>query len=366
MVTFGMMPPFTRKDPGAPREANGFMPAAAVVPDSPARSRRSLRSTLLRGCAAGVVLVLALEVANVLLGANFHTVIPGAVYRCSQPSADGLRALIHAYGIRTVINLRGCCEPMPSYLDECRATSGLDVSQEDLNFSSGKLPPVPSVRELVRVLDGSEKPVLFHCHKGIDRTGMASAFALLLYTDMTPEEARRQLGPRFGHLPFGRTGNMDRFFDLYSEWLSANGLSHSRTAFRRWVEHEYTAGECRSSIEVAGATTDPVTAPRGKPFGLKVRCTNTSAKPWQLNPGNNAGIHAGWTLSDGDDQRLAAGRSGLFHATVPPGGNIELTLSLPRLDVAGRYHLCVDMEDERHAKFFQEGSEPLFVELEVP
>jgi hypothetical protein len=312
------------------------------------------------------VLAIVLEGANVLLGANFHTVIPGAVYRCSQPSPDGLAGLIRSYGIRTVINLRGCCDPIPSYLEECRVTSRLDVSQEDIAFSSGKLPPVPSVRELVRVLDGSDKPVIFHCHKGIDRTGMASALALLLYTDKTQEEARRQLGPRFGHLPYGRTGNMDRFFDLYSEWLTANGLGHSRATFRRWLEREYTAGECRSTIEVVDANTDPMPVPRGKPFGVKVRCSNTSAKPWLFNPGNNAGIHAGWTLCDSEDRPIAIGRSGLFHATVPPGGEIGLTLSLPRLDLAGRYHLCVDMEDERHAKFFQEGSEPLFVELEVP
>jgi hypothetical protein len=350
------------------------MSVTAVEPRPPARSRRSLWAILLRGCVAGLALAVTLESANVLIGANFHTVIPGAVYRCSQPSSDGLAGLIHAYGIRTVINLRGCCDPIPSYLEECRVTSGLDVSQEDIPFSSGKLPPVPSVRELVRVLDGSDKPVIFHCHKGIDRTGMASALALLLYTDSTLEEARRQLGPRFGHLPYGRTGNMDRFFDLYSEWLAANDLPHSRAEFRRWLEREYTAGECRSSIEVAGAKSEPIPVPRGKPFGVKVRCSNTSAKPWLFNPGNNAGVHAGWTLTDdqgrpitdGQGRPVSAGRAGLFHATVPPGGNIELTLSLPRLNVAGRYHLCVDMEDERHAKFFQEGSEPLFVELEVP
>jgi hypothetical protein len=342
------------------------MPATVDARPSANLPRRSLRSTLFRGGCVGLVLAIVLEAGNVLLGANFHAVIPGAVYRCSQPSASGLASMIRAHGIRTVINLRGCCDPMPSYLEECRVTSQFEVSQEDISFSSGKLPPVPSIRELVRVLDGSEKPVLFHCHKGIDRTGMASALALLLYTDTTPDDARRQLGLRFGHLPYGRTGNMDRFFDLYSEWLTANGLEHSRTVFRRWVEQEYCAGECRCSIELASGRADPVPAPRGKPFGVRVRCTNTSVKSWQLRPGNNAGIHAGWSLSDSAERSVAAGLSGLFNATVPPGENIELTLSLPALNTSGRYRLCVDMEDERHARFVQEGSQPLFVELEVP
>lgn len=363
-----MMPPFTRKEPGAPREANGFMPASAGAP-SPAdvlRRPRPTWKTFLKGCLAGITLALILEAANVFLGSNFHVVIPGAFYRCSQISPDALKSLIGKYGIRTVVNLRGCCDPMQSYLEECRVTSDNSVSQEDIPFSSGKLPPVHCVRELVRVLDASEKPVIFHCHKGIDRTGMASALSLLLYTDTTPAEARRQLGPRFGHLPYGRTGNMDRFFDLYSEWLAANGLRHSRSVFRSWVERHYCAGECRSTIEVVGQNTDPLPAPRGRPFGLKVRCTNTSVKAWEMRPGNDAGVHAGWSLADSADNPKASGRSGLFYSTVPPGGNVELTLSLPALTAAGRYRLCVDMEDERHARFAQEGSQPLFVELEVP
>jgi hypothetical protein len=365
-----MMPPFTRKEPGAPREANGFMPEPDAAPPPPAepvvRRRRLTRRTLLRGCAVGIGLAALLEAVNVLLWTNFHAVIPGAFYRCSQPSASDLTGFIHKYGIRTVVNLRGCCDPIPSYLEECRVTSENGVSQEDIPFSSGKLPPVHCVRELVRVLDGSDKPVLFHCHKGIDRTGMASALALLLYTDITPEEARRQLGPRFGHLPYGRTGNMDRFFDLYSEWLTANGLRHTRAVFRSWVERDYCAGECRCAIEVVAGKTDPLPAPRGRPFGVKVRCTNTSVKPWELRPGNDAGIHAGWSLADAGDKPIASGRSGLFYATVSPGESVELTLSLPALAAAGRYRLCVDMEDERHARFAQEGSQPLFVELEVP
>jgi protein tyrosine phosphatase (PTP) superfamily phosphohydrolase (DUF442 family) len=347
------------------------MPAIAAAPPAPpaeplVRHPRSTGRALLRGCIAGVGIAVTLEVLNVFLGSNFHTVIPGAFYRSSQLSPDALNGLIRKYGIRTVVNLRGCCDPMASYLDECRTTSEQEVSQEDIPFSSGKLPPVHCIRELVRVLDASEKPVLFHCHKGIDRTGMASAVALLLYTDTTPADARRQLGLRFGHLPYGRTGNMDRFFDLYSEWLTSNGLRHSRDVFRSWIERDYCAGECRSTIEVVGPKTDPLPAPRGRPFGVKVRCTNTSARAWELRPGNDAGVHAGWSLVGGEGKPVASGRSGLFYATVAPGANIELTLSLPALTVAGRYRLCVDMEDERHARFAQEGSEPLFVELEVP
>src|ERR1700722_20171212 len=98
------------------------MPASAASLDLPVRPRRTLRATLVRGCIAGIGVAVLLEAGNVLLGSNLHTVIPGAVYRCSQPSADGLASLIRKHGIRTVINLRGCCDPQPSYLEECRVT----------------------------------------------------------------------------------------------------------------------------------------------------------------------------------------------------------------------------------------------------
>jgi hypothetical protein len=148
--------------------------------------------------------------------------------------------------------------------------------------------------------------------------------------------------------------------------LTDQNLEHSREVFRRWVEREYCAGECRATIELASSPGSRIRAPRGKPFGVHVLCTNTSVKPWHLRPGPNAGIHASWSLSDAEDRAVATGRSGLFDATVSPGEKLELTLALPALGSPGRYQLYVDMEDERHARFVQEGSEPLIVEVEVP
>jgi hypothetical protein len=313
-----------------------------------------------------VALAVGLHAGYILLGPNFHTVIPGRVYRCAQPDGSRLEKLIHALGVRTVVNLRGCCDPLPWYLEQCAVTNRLNVSQEDLGFSAGRLPSVTAVQQLVEVLDRSEYPILFHCHKGADRSGMASAIALLLYTDAPLAEARAQLSPIYGHLPLGKTGNIDRFFDLYAEWLQAQGEAHSRAAFRRWVEHDYCPGECRCALEVLEPAGRPALVPRGRPFGVRVRCTNTSVKPWRFRPGTNAGIHASFVLTDPQDQCAGIGRAGLFHATVPPGASIDLTLSLPALRLRGRYRLRVDMVDEQHAYFLQEGSEPLVCELEVP
>ncbi len=260
--------------------------------------------------------------------------------------------------------MRGC-DPSPYYLEESRATARLDLSQEDLPFTAGRLPSIPVIRHLVEVLDRSEWPILIHCRQGSDRTGMTSAMVLLLYTDASLDTALHQLSLRYGHLPFGRPANLDRFFELYREWLAAKGWTHSRSAFRRWIEKEYCPGECLASVEILEPNGRPLVMRRGEPLAVRLRCTNQSVKPWLFRPGTNAGIHAFWELLDTNDGGLISGRSGLLYATVLPGNSIDLTLAIPAQDTPGRYRLRIDMVDEQHAHFHELGPEAFKVELEV-
>jgi hypothetical protein len=323
----------------------------------------ALSKSIAAGVVAGLLVVVLTETFNILIGDNFHEVAPGSIYRCAQLSGPRLTYYLKHKQIRTVINLRGCCEPSPWYLDECRACAGHNVSLEDLGFSAGRLPAVDTIRELVHVLEHCEYPILVHCHRGIDRTGMTVAMALLLRTDCSLEDALYQLGPRYGHLPLGPTGNIDRFFDLYQEYLAAKGMAHSRQTFRHWVLHEYCPGECHCRIEVLRPQGQPAVVPVGRPFAVSVRCHNTSVKPWRLRPATDAGIHAVWQLFDEQGAELHMGRSGLFHAEVQPGDSIDLTLSLPPIRQPGRYQLRIDMKDEQHAFFFQLGEDPLLWDL---
>jgi hypothetical protein len=314
------------------------------------------------GCWVGLLLAAAAEVGRVLWGTNFHTVVPGRVYRCAQLSGPALTRLIQAHGIRTVVNLRGCCAPFPWYLDECRATHHRDVAQEDVCFSAGRLPSGPELRRLVEVLDRTEYPILLHCRRGADRTGLTAAVLLLLQTDTDLPRARRQLGWRFGHFPLGRPANLDWFLDLYEEWLAGKHLAHSPAHFRRWAVHDYCPGICRAAIEPVAV---PARVPRGEPFALRVRVRNSSVQTWHLRPETNAGVHVRYVLWDDADQQLASARSGLFRQDVAPGQAVDLTLAVPALKKPGRYRVLVDMMDEQQCWFFQTGSEPLEAELEV-
>jgi hypothetical protein len=314
------------------------------------------------GGLVGAAVAVVLEAGRVLVGGNVHVVVPGRVYRCGQPSPAALARLIRTHRVRTVINLRGCSNPFPWYLDECRVTARLDVAQEDVCFSAGRLPAVHELRRLLEVLDRCEYPILFHCQRGADRTGLTAAVVLLLQPDVSYAEARRQLGLRYGHLALGRPANLDWFFGLYERWLRTHGLAHSPAAFRRWAETEYCPGPCRCLLEWLDR---PAALPRGQPVALRVRVHNTSDETWRLSPDSNAGIHLTFTLCDDAFQYQYTGGAGLFHALVPPGGQIDLTFALPAVRRPGRYHLLVDMLDAQQCSFYQTGSEPLEEELEV-
>src|SRR5947209_7261961 len=76
----------------------------------------------LAGTLIGLTLAVGAEAASIFALGNVHTVIPGFVYRCSQPSPESLADLVQRYGIRTDVNLRGCCDGFDWYAAECRAT----------------------------------------------------------------------------------------------------------------------------------------------------------------------------------------------------------------------------------------------------
>jgi protein tyrosine/serine phosphatase len=314
----------------------------------------------------GAALTLVLHFGYILVGPNFRTILPGVAYRSAQLSYAELERAVRQQGIRTIINLRGCCAPAPWYLEECRAANHLGVSEEDLGFSSGRLPAVPTLHQLLEVLDRAEYPILIHCQRGADRTGMVSAVILLLHTDTPLPEARRQLGLRYGHLPVGRTSHIDRFFDLYEEYLEQKGLTHSPSVFRRWARYDYCPGECRANICLVAPAQGPVRPDRERPTGVRVRCFNTSVKPWVFQPGSNAGIHAHFLLLGPDSRVVGEGKAGLFEAEVQPGEHIDLTLALPPLEGPGQYTLRVDLVDEQHGWFLQLGNDPLFCPVEVP
>lgn len=323
--------------------------------------RRTWRWAVLSGCVTGLALALAAETGHVLVGSNFHAVVPGQVYRCSQQTGPEWERILHAYGIRTVINLRGNGFPSPWYVDECRVTHRLDVCQEDICFSASRLPSAHELRRFVEVLDHTEYPIVLHCRRGADRTGVGSAIVRLLQPDGTLEQARHQLSPRYGHVAMGRVANLDLFLELYADWLGINHLAHSPPVFRQWLDHGYCEGAYCCRLQ---ALDVPTRLRPGEPTAWRVRAHNVGTRTWHFCSGTTAGIHIAPILMNEQEVWLPTNRTGLFDADVEPGESIDLTVVLPPL-MAGPYHVVVDLVDEQQCWFYQVGSEPLERDVEV-
>ena len=179
----------------------------------------------------------------ITFGGNFHTVVSGAVYRSAQPSKRDLRKLVPTYGIHTVINLRGD-NTDPWYFQEHETAQELDVKVVDVGLWACQPPPADQFRLLVDTLADAPTAILVHCNSGGDRSGLAAALAILLRSDGTITEARRQLSLYFGHNPFGMASCHERVLDQYEEWLAKNGLKHSPARLRSSARTAYVPEEC--------------------------------------------------------------------------------------------------------------------------
>ena len=84
----------------APSSTIAETPAAAVAPGPRRRWELWLVGT-------AVVVFAVAKFLQVFAASNFHTVIPGKIYRGAQPSSAAIDMLVKQYGIRTILNLRG-------------------------------------------------------------------------------------------------------------------------------------------------------------------------------------------------------------------------------------------------------------------
>ncbi len=330
--------------------------------------RRSTRRRLLQFVGASILLALVAETVRVYALTNQHTVLRGRLYRSAQLSPDELTQLIKDKKIRTVINLRGTSPDTDWYQEESRVTHAAGVNQEDISLSAKRLPAPNEIRRLVEVLDRTDYPVVVHCQRGADRTGLVSTVALLLHTNATLDAARHQLWPRYGHVRFGRTAVIDRFFDFYEGWLQSTGQTHTPERFRQWADHEYCPGPYRARLSLIGDSPPEVAANRG--FNLTIRAVNVALEPWVFCTGATGGVQLRYYLYSSAGVKLYAGRAGRLARTVNPNESIDLVAGFPPLPTPGRYLVNVDLLDTQpidklDSDFSQYGSEPIVFDLFV-
>ncbi len=120
---------------------------------------------------------------------NFHVVDDGRFYRSAQPTADELDELVHRYGIKTVINLRGSQPGEWWYDDEARELKTLGVTLVNLGFSTENVQNRQDWLDYLHTLDTAERPILVHCRSGADRTSETSAIYAIEFMGKSKEAA---------------------------------------------------------------------------------------------------------------------------------------------------------------------------------
>lgn len=175
--------------------------------------------------------------------ANFGAVQPGRIYRSGQMRAEQLGTIVRSKRIKTVLNLRGSHPDEAWYRAERAAVLANGGTQVDVALSSCEWMSRAQARTLVQVLDTCEYPLLIHCWRGAERTGLVSAFTELLRPDGSLDRARAQFSLAFLFLPIGDGALMPRHLDQYEQWLERQHLRHAPAQFRRWVNEGYQPGQ---------------------------------------------------------------------------------------------------------------------------
>src|SRR5262249_18384060 len=145
-----------------------------------------------------------------------------------------VRALVHNRGIRTIVNLRGDNAGKDWYDAEHAAALALGVPIVDITLASNCPPATAQFRQLIDLMDNAPRPILFHCHSGADRTGLASMMYLLLHSESSLDEAQAQISLRYGHKFWSEARRLHAIPRAYADWLKDRGASHSPARFREW------------------------------------------------------------------------------------------------------------------------------------
>jgi len=298
----------------------------------------------------------------VLFDENFHAVVPNVVYRSAQPSRAVLERLTRELGLRSVINLRAD-EDKASRFEAEKAVIASHRVDFHLIRLSVFMPPRATLRQLVHLLDTARRPLLLHCAAGVERSGFASAVAVLL-SGKNPAEAQKQVGLTYGFVPVICPPDLRNVLDNYEHSLAGRGWSHTPDRFRQWVETDYVPYFYRARVEPLDI---PTAISRGSRAILRFRAINTSLQPLRFLADHDRGVHLGAKVrpsEPGVGQEVEL-RGGFLDLTVEPGGAVVLELEVPPLFESGRYKFLLDLVDERVKWFSEMGSDPIVFELGV-
>ena len=149
------------------------------------------------------------------LQGNFHTITPGEAYRSAQLDRRKLEFYINKYNIKSVISLS--CERKEArwYKDELEICKEYRIVRHSIPMSSRHEPTEQVIKYVTDAFNGSPRPVLIHCKRGSDRTGLVAAMWKVLVDKEPKSVAKKQLSLVYLHFPIGWAGSLDRYFEKW-------------------------------------------------------------------------------------------------------------------------------------------------------
>ncbi|MCP4571510.1 MAG: dual specificity protein phosphatase family protein [bacterium] len=290
--------------------------------------------------------------------ANFHEVLSGEVYRAAQPSSAQLRAWTEQHGLATVLNLRDD----RGFQDEAADARSLGLRYVHLPISDSHPTKRWDFLALLDSLESLPRPLLIHCRAGADRTGAASALALMAVGERPFAEARGQLAPaylHFGDDPEAVEGVVLRYA-AYCERFDRDPGGWAE--YRRWAADHYS----HAFYQVDITAPDTIRAAAGRLAAVDLVVHNRTD---QAVPGGQAGFdiklaaYFGSALDQVPDReffpRLAVTED------IAPHDSLAVTREFQAPEEPGVYELRFDLLEENVTWFCTAGSPEYGVVLTV-
>ena len=162
---------------------------------------------------------------------NFFPVAPG-VWRSNHPTHRRLKKYADM-GIRTVITLRGP-DPQSYHLFEEESCRALGLELVVVRLWARHAVKREYILDVLAALRAAERPMVFHCKSGADRAGFVAAMYQMVFEGKPVQEARKQLGLKYIHLKWTKTGVQDYILDVYEARLTQGDIG-----FEDWLRTEY-------------------------------------------------------------------------------------------------------------------------------
>lgn len=150
---------------------------------------------------------------------NFHVVEDGVLYRSGQLPLEGLKRVIHDYGIQTVVCLRDG-DKLDDKLERkyCNreGINHVRILQRKWSPTKGQVPAEIGLAEFRQVMDDpTNYPVLIHCFAGIHRTGAYCAVYRMDYQGWTNSQAIAEM-KELGYETFDDDLDVRAYLENYS------------------------------------------------------------------------------------------------------------------------------------------------------